>query len=110
MALSKDEVAMDLAKSHLETEPEITAIYWLLSDREDDPDEPLKLLEVNPNTIERGIEPIRFGPDASGGVPFPVVVVDVSPGEFAQVRAGDLKLPNGWSLGPQLECERTHAS
>jgi hypothetical protein len=69
---------------------------------EDDQAEPVKLLEVNEDTVERGVEPIRFGPDPENQVLFASVVVDVSPREFGMILAGQLALPHNWKLGPKL--------
>jgi len=102
MIASKDNVALDLAQAHMSAEPGIKSVYRLLSPNEDDEGEPLKLLEVNENTVEQGIEPIGFGPDPAGEVPFASVVVDVSPREFEMISQGKLALPHGWKLGARL--------
>ena len=102
MIASKEDVALDLARSHAEAEPGIKFIYRLITANEGSDAEPIKLLEVNENTVEQGIEPIRFGPDEAGGVYFASVVVDVSPREFEAIRQGRLSLPPGWSVGPKL--------
>jgi hypothetical protein len=102
MIASKDNVAMDLAQAHVSAEPGIKSVYRLLSPNEDDEGEPIKLLEVNENTVEQGIEPIRFGPDPASDMHFASVVVDVSPREFALILQGKLALPHGWRLGAKL--------
>ncbi|MCX5672128.1 MAG: hypothetical protein NTU94_12490 [Planctomycetota bacterium] len=102
MIASKENVALDLAQAHASAEPGIKKVYRLLGPNEDDEGEPLKLLEVNENTVEQGIEPIRFGPDPASEVPFASVVVDVSPREFEMIRQGKLALPHGWKLGAKL--------
>jgi hypothetical protein len=102
MIASKEDQALDLARAHQSTDPGIQAVYRLQAADEDAPGEPVKLLEVNENTVERGVEPIRFGPDPDGGVPFASIVVDVSPREFEQIRTGRLPLPHGWQLGDKL--------
>jgi hypothetical protein len=102
MIASKEDVALDLARSHAEAEPGIKAIYRLMTANEDSDAEPIKLLEVNENTVEQGIEPIRFGPDEASGVYFASVVVDVSPREFEAIQQRRLSLPHGWSVGLKL--------
>jgi hypothetical protein len=69
---------------------------------ESDAQRPVKLLEVNPRTAETGIMPIGLTADASRGVPFPTVIVEVSEGEFERLVSGELRLPRGWTLGPEL--------
>jgi hypothetical protein len=93
----KVEVARYLAEAHLGMEPEIRRIVRLVSDEEDCGQEPLKLLEVNPDTPPFGIVPLGFAPDPPR-VPFPFVLIEVTPGEFEEVSAGRLALPHGWRL------------
>lgn len=105
MERSKDAVARELAQAHFTVEPAIDRIFRLiLTDEklEQDPKEPVKLLEVNPNTTADGIRPVFFGPHPSSGIFFSSVIVEVTPGEFHQIETGATKLPNNWSLGPEL--------
>ncbi len=101
MPKTKDEVARELAGSHQEVDPTITRIVRLEKEgAEADPNEPIKLLEVNPGTPPDGIVPVRFGPDSD--VPFPSVIVDVTPAEYEKVKAEKLQLPDGWRIGEVL--------
>lgn len=104
MDRSKDGVAVQLAEAHFRLEPEMGAIYRLLA-----PDgiemreaEPVKLLEVNPNTPKNGIVPVYFGADTTSGIFFPSVIVEIHPDELQSLKEGSLKLPNGWRIGPEL--------
>ncbi len=97
---TKDEVARALAKAHAASEESVTKILRLVSTAEGDPSEPIKLLELNTQTVPTGIMPVFFGP--SGTVPFPSVVVEVTDEEFAQVERQELKLPEGWQPGELL--------
>jgi hypothetical protein len=97
----KDQVAQILAQSHRQIEPSISRIVRLLSDRENDGGEPVKLLEVNPHTSPSGIVPVAFGAEPPA-VPFPSVVVEVTENEYAQIISGALALPFGWRLGTAL--------
>ncbi len=73
---------------------------------DDDPREPIKLLEVVEGTIERGIEPISFMPDPSHGIEYPSMIVEVSPAEYEAIKKGG----NGrlefegynWTIGVEL--------
>lgn len=102
MIASKEDAAAELGQSHLSVENGIVAVYRLVGDNEEDDTEPIKLLLVNEYTIEQGIEPLLFGPDRANGLPFWLVIVDVSPAEFARVNSGELPLPHGWKLGQKL--------
>lgn len=97
----KNVIARLLADAHREVEPTISRIVRLLSDREDESREPVKLLEVNPATSPSGIFPIAFTADPPR-VPYPSVVVEVTEKEFEQINAGALRLPEGWWLGDIL--------
>jgi hypothetical protein len=97
----KNKIARVLADAHREVEPRITRIIRVIDDQEFAPDEPVKLLEINPDTPESGIVPIAFGPDPPR-IPFPSVVIEVTEAEFEGIRAGSLPLPHGWRLGDTL--------
>jgi hypothetical protein len=97
----KSEIARTLAAAHRNFEPSISRIIHVVADREFDTAEPVKLLEVNPDTSESGILPIMFGADPPQ-IPFPSVVIEVTEGEYEAIRAGSLHLPDGWSLGDTL--------
>jgi len=103
MKKSKMETATDLARKHFGVEPYLKHIFLLEPVDEDDPDEPIKLLEVMEGTLERGIEPIGFVADPTHGIEYPVVIVDISPNEYVAIREGKLPLNNkGWTIGREL--------
>lgn len=97
----KDEVAALLATAHRDAEPVITRIVRLVGPREAEAHEPVKLLEVNPSTSPSGIIPVAFSADPPS-VPYPSVVVEVTPDEWARIEGGELQLPNEWALGATL--------
>ena len=100
---TKEDVAQAVARSHWEVDPSISLIYRLEAPgRESDPSEPVKLLEVTPNTTVSGILPVYFGPHAPSGVIYPCVIVEIHPSEWDQLQSGRLPLPNGWRLGSPL--------
>jgi hypothetical protein len=98
---SKDDIAAQLARVHYTIEPGISQIFRLVGDakEEGDPQEPIKLLEVNAHTIEAGIMPLYFRPIPENGIVYPSCIVEISPDEFTRVQRGDLPLPNGWRIG-----------
>lgn len=99
--LNKEQIALGLAQAHRETEPMISRIVRLLGDQEEQPTDPIKLLEVNPATSPSGIVPIAFSPDPPS-VPYPSVVIEVTEDEFDRIQGGELGLPWGWRIGPTL--------
>jgi hypothetical protein len=97
----KREIARTIADVHRNYEPSISRIIHLVEDRDASEAEPVKLLEVNPETFKSGIWPIHFGADPPH-IPFSSVVIEVTEREFEQIRAGSLPLPYGWKLGETI--------
>ena len=100
----KEALAQRLAEAHYRTEPGIIEVLRILNapNIECRPDEPIKLLEVNSQTIPSGIMPLHFGPEPSSGVLFPTTIVEITPEEFVSLKQGVLLLPQGWRLGDVL--------
>jgi hypothetical protein len=93
------EAARRLAQAHYQVEPGISAIYPIVSD--DPTDQTIRLLEVNPSTFPSGIMPVSFAPHPASGIPFPSIIVEVTPSEFGDIQDGRLPLPRGWSYENQ---------
>ena len=104
MDRSKEAVAQRLAEAHYAIEPGIELIIQLAAspDREADPKEPIKLLEVNQYTTANGIHPVFFGPHAGSGIFYSSVIVEVTPSEYEQIQRHPTSLPNGWQLGREF--------
>ena len=100
----KDEAAKNLAKAHSDLEPGIVKVFAIQESQEQEVLEstPIKLLEVNTNTSPSGIIPIQFGPNPSFNVPYPSVIVEITPAELDLLRQNQLSLPSGWVIGEQL--------
>ncbi len=109
MDRSKDDVARELVDLHFRVEPALSRIYRIRSEREDDPREPIKLLEVNANTVPTGtVDTFAFAPTKD--IPVPTVIAEVTPEEHQQLREGKLPLPRGWSLDGAETFERPQAA
>jgi len=93
--------ARSLASKHYRLEPAITQIHTLTSGskQESSPAEPIKLLEVNKNTVASGIMPLWFEAAPARGIPFATVIIEVTPEEYGRIRRKELRLPDGWTLG-----------
>jgi hypothetical protein len=104
MDRSKEAVAQHLSDAHFNIEPGIELIVQLLAspEREADPKEPVKLLEVNQYTTADGIHPVFFGPHAASGILYPSVIIEVTPSEYEQIQRDPASLPNGWRLGREF--------
>src|SRR5262245_31897206 len=100
----KISAAKELAKRHYQVEAGLTKVFFCSGapTLEVSPVEPIKLLEVNKNTIPSGVMPLHFGPAPASGIPFPSVIVEVTPEEYERIKAKQLQLPNGWVLGEEL--------
>ena len=98
---TKDEEAMTLAQKHYQIEAGLTQIFRITGSAEVElrPLEPVKLLEVNENTVPSGIMPIQFGPSPASGLYYPSIILEVTPDEFQGIQNQELKLPNGWKVG-----------
>jgi hypothetical protein len=94
---SKDQVARELIAEHFAIEPHLQAVYRIVAENEASATEPIKLLEVNAATVATGgVTPFEFAPTQD--VPFPTVIAEVTPVEFAALQADESKLPKGWRL------------
>jgi hypothetical protein len=101
--MSKRDTAAVLARSHFDVEPNLRRVFILEPVNEQDPEDPIRLLEVVEGTIERGIEPIAFTADPNRGVDYPLVIVEISPREYEEIRDGKIDLGSrGWSIGTEL--------
>ncbi len=96
----KDESASELAKRHFEVEAGLTRIIRFSgsADVRVQATEPIKFLEVNENTVASGVMPLGFDAAPASGIHFPSVIIEVTPREFEQIQARELKLPRGWEV------------
>ncbi len=69
-------------------------------------DEPIKLLEVNENTVPAGIMPLRFGALPADGIVHSSIIIEVTPSEFERLQNRELVLPNGWKVEELLPRSR----
>ncbi len=90
MKKSKFETAKWLAKAHFGVEPNLMRVLLIEPLDNEDPNDPIKLLEVVEGTIERGIEPIAFTADPARGIEYPSIIVEISPTEYESILRGEL--------------------
>ena len=82
------EQALRLARDNKRAEPGITKIYWF-RDKEE-----VRLLELEPDippSVSEVVEPFRFAPSESDGLPAPSEIALIRPDEFRK-----LELPEEW--------------
>lgn len=93
------EVAKELARAHRRADPDIQQIYLI-----EDPDgAEVRLLEVSESVGYTGsVMPFRFAARPDLDVPYPSVVVLMSPEEKALLDQKELELPVAWGSPPKL--------
>ena len=94
----KAEMARWYADRHLRTDPGIRTVYYLPVGA---PEREIRLLEINELIAVREndpLEPIDFGIDITGADSHCLLVLDVTPAQWDNIREGRLQLPEGWSL------------
>ncbi len=94
----KAEAAKQLATRHYQVEAGMTQIFRITGSAEVELNraEPIKLLEVNEDTVSAGIMPLHFGSEPASGIRFPSIIIEVTPGELERIRSSELELPKGW--------------
>jgi hypothetical protein len=97
----RDSTAEFYAKRHRQTDPAVREIYYLPTGA---PANEIRFIEVN-RAISSAAEPepIDFGVD--GGTPnaHKLIVLDVTPDQWKEIRKGQRPLPAGWSLEGKQE-------
>ena len=101
---TKDEEARYLAEWHYRIESGMSQVFRVVGPNGDEqqPSEPIKLLEVNENTFPSGILPIGFGPLPDSGLHYPSIIVEVTPEEFSKIQSNEWTLPHGWTIGESI--------
>lgn len=104
VAEEKAAVARRLAETHYQADTGLQRVVRLTGDADVEvrPTEPIKLLEVNADSVPTGVMPLWFGPAPASNIPYSYVIMEVTPDEFLQIRSHELKLPKGWRLGDEF--------
>lgn len=97
------ETAHKLAKAHYRVEPDLKHIFLLTSDHEDDPREPIKLLEVLDSTLADEIMPISFAADTARGINYPSSIIEMSTRDFLARKTKTIQFRGRrWKIGEDL--------
>lgn len=99
--MNKRQIAQKLAQAHFSVEEGLIRVFRLVC-KQEKAGEPIKLLEVNQDTIPTGIMPLHFDAAPARGIPYPSVIVEVTPSEFELIQGDHLKLPHGWQIGEEI--------
>jgi succinyl-CoA synthetase beta subunit len=103
----RDMMARSYASRHLTTDPGTIVVYYLpkgASQRE------IRLLEVNELIVARDAAPLEaldLGVDVDGDGKLKLLVLDVTPAQWEQIRKKELRLPKGWSMDEAVEIRRS---
>jgi len=100
---SKLETAKSLAEGHFRVEPNLKHVHLIGPVNDQDPNDPIRLLEVVEGTLAAGIEPIGFTADPAHGIDYPCVIVEISPDEYKSVRTSTIRFAGrDWTIGEEL--------
>jgi hypothetical protein len=103
MKKSKLETAKSLAEGHFRVEPNLKHIHLIEPLNDQDPNDPIRLLEVVEGTLERGIEPVGFTADPAHGIEYPCIIIEISPTEYKSVLNDGFRFGNrDWTIGKEL--------
>ncbi|WP_437630701.1 hypothetical protein [Sorangium sp. So ce854] len=94
-----DEVAKHLAEAHKKADPDIQQIYMV----EDPTGAEVRLVEVSGSVGYTGaVMPFRFAARPDLDIPYPSVVILLSPEEKTLLDRKELELPDTWGSSPRL--------
>jgi hypothetical protein len=94
-----------LGGQHLDFDKRLSMVIYLPADA---PEDQVRLLEVNTGLYPdpgTPLEPIESTP-AVTDLPFRVLVLDVTPEEWAEIQAKPQMLPDRWSLQDRMTIQR----
>lgn len=104
VTFDRDSTARFYAKRHKGTDPAISEIHYLPTGA---PANEIRFVEVNGSiTGAASPEPIDFGVDGGSDNEHRLVVLDVTPEQWEEIREGTLPLPPGWTLEGSQEISR----
>ncbi len=103
---SKEEAVQELVSWHFSIAPNVKKIYWIVTDDENLPEEPIKLLEVDESTITTGdVQAFNFA--GTEEIPYSMTIALISPDELKKIEAKAIPLPDGWRLETARVFERS---
>ncbi len=108
----KAEEARHAAQVHFQVDSGLIDAYRLVApgEREAEPTEPVKLLEVNRETVELGLCPVYFSADPRNGARYSLVVIEVTPNEFTEDLPAQIEREFGWTLGERIELPKRNGA
>lgn len=103
--MTKLETARKLAEAHFQVEPYLKFVYVIGPLDDENPDDPIRLLEVVEGGLSQDFWPVSFAPDPAHGIHYPVIVVDSTPSAFESIKNdGHIRLGDrDWELGEEVK-------
>lgn len=100
----KARAVKELARKHFEIETGLKRIFRITGSTAAEmvSTEPIKLLEVNENSVPSGVLPLGFDALPEQGIPFPSVIVEITPSEFDRIQSRELTLPHEWRVADEI--------
>ena len=110
MKRTRFQTALRIARQTYESDEDVREIYYVRSalTKATKGTTPVVLVHVNEGTVPVGIVPLVFSAEPQAGIPYPYVIVDVTPSEFRHLQE---QLENGqevpgwrpeWELGRKI--------
>ena len=95
--ITKEQAVHELIDWHFQSDPDIVEVYRFITSNEKEEREPIKLLEVTPETLRTGrVDTFSFR--GTEEIPYAIVIAIIAPEEMEQIRLGQMLLPRGWDL------------
>lgn len=104
----KDRAARELIEWHYEVEPDLELVYRVMAENEDDPDEPIKLVEINGAAVSTG-RFSAFGFAPTKDFAYHTVIAELTRDELETLLEQG-KLPPGWDLDSAVQYPRPAAA
>jgi hypothetical protein len=100
---TKVEIAREIARFHFDVDEDLRRVFLLGPVREEDPDEPIKLLEVEEDAVESWIMPVSFPSNNDMSGPYPFMIVQLSPREFERIDPANIPFRGEtWTIVEEL--------
>jgi hypothetical protein len=104
----KDRAARELIDWHYRVEPELETVYRVIAENEDDPDEPIKLVEINAAAVSTGSFS-AFGFAPTDDFAYRTIIAELTRDELEALRNKGA-IPKGWNLDGAREYPRPAAA
>ncbi len=102
MKITNEQLARTYAKKHLSVDPAVVEAFYL---PEGATDNEIRLVYINdliPEWMGDQLEPFDFGIDREAEPAHRLLVLDVTPKQWEEIKNGSLLLPNHWTTNSAI--------